>query len=44
MYWQFNGKYWKERERALEEGAWSASDDIFGNNQIVKRETMSSRI
>jgi hypothetical protein len=44
MYWQFTGKYWKERERALEEGAWSESDDIFGNNQIVKRETMSSRI
>jgi hypothetical protein len=44
MYWQFNGKYWKERERALEEGAWSGSDDIFGLNQIVKRETMRSDI
>jgi hypothetical protein len=38
-YWQFNGRYWKERERAQEPGAWKGVEDIFGDDKIVKRET-----
>jgi hypothetical protein len=28
-YWAFNGKYWKEREKALSGKAWKRVEDIF---------------
>jgi hypothetical protein len=28
-FWQFNGRYWKERERAAEGKAWRGVEDIF---------------
>lgn len=30
-FWDFNGRYWEEREKALEGGAWKGVEDIFGN-------------
>lgn len=29
MYWQFNGKYWKQREKALSGDAWREVEEIF---------------
>ncbi|RFU24198.1 hypothetical protein B7463_g12141, partial [Scytalidium lignicola] len=29
MYWQFNGQYWKEREKALNGEAWKDVESIF---------------
>jgi len=29
MFWEFNGKYWKEREKALTGEAWRQVEEIF---------------
>jgi len=29
IFWQFNGHYWAERAKALDEGAWHGVEDIF---------------
>jgi hypothetical protein len=29
MYWKFNGRYWKEREKAASSEAWKEVETIF---------------